>query len=174
MTQNSLCKSIWLSILTRVVSRGCQVICLGDVISECRVGLGLGAALKALAVLGDILPLGWRSVSKWCGWGWMPVLGELWLWVACTYACARLCVRVCACVCVYARGGGLCKGLTLSGEHGDGDAWVAELDEGPLLLLAVSCQQDVLGAHKTMHQLLVLLQVTVRTTKCQRKLQTNS
>ena len=53
----------------------------------------------------------------------------------------------------------VCVGLTLSGEHSDGYARITELDERSSLadIQAVSGQQNVLGAHEAMDQLLVLL-----------------
>ena len=53
---------------------------------------------------------------------------------------------------------------TLSGQHSDGYAGVAELDEGSSLTVhSVSGQQDVLGTHKAMHQLLILLHARTHT-----------
>lgn len=47
----------------------------------------------------------------------------------------------------------------MPGEHRDGDSWVTQLYERPILRInALSGQQDVLGAHIPMHQILVLLQ----------------
>ena len=47
---------------------------------------------------------------------------------------------------------------TLSGEHSDGDARVAELDEGAALTVdALTGQKEVFGAHVSVDQVFILL-----------------
>lgn len=55
--------------------------------------------------------------------------------------------------------GDVVPGHTLPGQHRYGDSWVTELYERPIFSInSLSGQQDVLGAHIPMHQILVLLQ----------------